>query len=723
MTRLSRALLFVAAPLAMLLAGCGGSGYSANPSNATLSIGPSTTTIDTNTQVQFTAMMPNGTPAANVHWVVLSGQNNSQIGQGTIDANGLYTPPVGLSQDSVQVKIQANLPNAAFSPVTAVVTVTPGFIQTITPQTATLSGGSTLQLNAAIAEIGAGSVNWSLSTSPTSLTPPGSGSGALGGANCTRTSINSANPSFTGCTITYTAPSGSVPTAPLYAIASIAANSGTVSSARLLLNNSGLNTSPLVNQAAQSGAVQMGTSGGNNNDVDVDPATGQIVDCASGTLGALVSDQSGNYYMLSNNHVLAESDQASLGNSIIQPGLVDTGCTQLASGVSGIRAIGTLQYYVPLINASTNSDAALAVTSSASVDTSGAILGLGASGGGTNPIAAAAPAAGTGETLNAASLNTIHVAKSSRTTGLTCSTVDTINASIKVSYYRDAASTQFYTAKTFTNQIGMPGNYFSDSGDSGALIVDSANAQPVALFYAGSAGRGSTMGESFANPIGNVLSDLSQFSSAPAGTSFSIVGGAPHPVNCLNYDQNTASPSNASVPAALLSSARTVAREKGASLIDPGKGVLGVGAGSSLDHPGRPAILVYVDSNHASPVVIPQLIGGLRTRVVPTTASAYAGAVTPNATVPPPGIHLSAATLEAASAVQRQLSGRLMSDPAFFGVGVTQSQDNPAEAALMVFVDKTRVPRQQPATAGGLRIRYRQMAPIHITHRGEPVTP
>jgi hypothetical protein len=57
-----------------------------------------------------------------------------------------------------------------------------------------------------------------------------------------------------------------------------------------------------------------------------------------------------------------------------------------------------------------------------------------------------------------------------------------------------------------------------------------------------------------------------------------------------------------------------------------------------------------------------------------------------------------------------------MSDPALFGVGVTQSQDNPAEAALMVFIDRTRTPRTQPATVGGLRVRYRTMNPIRINY-------
>jgi hypothetical protein len=716
MIRLPRLLLVLLAPLVIALAGCGGGGLSANPSTSTFTISPATTTIDTNGQVQFTATLAGGGAATNVNWVVLNGQNNAQVGQGSIDSTGLYLPPTAVTQNSVQVQVQANLAGNTSQLATAVINVTPGFVQPILPETATLSGGATLPLSATIAEVGGGSVNWSLSSSPTTVANPGSSSGSIGNTNCQVTSINSNNPQFTFCTATYTAPSGSLPSAPLYAVATVASNSATISTARLLLNNAGLNTSPLDNQAAQTAAVQMGTSGGNNGDVDLDPS-GNPIDCASGTLGSLVNDQSGNLYVLSNNHVLAESDQAAVGSTIIQPGLVDTGCVPLAAGVTGIRAIASLQYYVPLINASTNTDAALAITSASSVDTTGSIVALGASGGGTNQIAAAAPAAGQGETLSAANLNTIQVAKSGRTTGLTCSTVDSIDNSLKISYYRDAAGTQFYTSKTFTNQIGIPGNYFSDFGDSGSLVVDAANAQAVGLFFAGSAGSGSTPGESFANPIGNVFSDLAQFSSAPAGTSFSMVGGAPHPVNCINYDQNTAALAGATVPAALLSSAQAVVNQNAASLVNPGSGILGVAVGKSLDHPGQPAVLVYIDSSRSG-AAVPQTVGGLRTRVIPTTASAYASGNAPASAAIAPGIHLSAATLEAAANIHKQVAGKLMSDPAFFGVGVTQSQDNPAEAALMVYVDQTRTPRQQPATMNGLRLRYRTLKPIHVT----PVT-
>ena len=176
-------------------------------------------------------------------------------------------------------------------------------------------------------------------------------------------------------------------------------------------------------------------------------------------------------------------------------------------------------------------------------------------------------------------------------------------------------------------------------------------------------------------------------------------------MNCLNYDSNTATVS-AVVSAARMNAARAAANQNGAAIVNPSKGILGVAAGNSLDQPGQAAVLVYIDQNHAGPVAVPQTIGGIPTRVIPTSASAVANGTAPTTASVTPGIRLSQATLQAAQAVQKQHVSQLMRDPAFFGVGVTQSQDNPSEAALMVFIDRTRTPRSQPATVGGLRVRY-----------------
>jgi hypothetical protein len=101
--------------------------------------------------------------------------------------------------------------------------------------------------------------------------------------------------------------------------------------------------------------------------------------------------------------------------------------------------------------------------------------------------------------------------------------------------------------------------------------------------------------------------------------------------------------------------------------------------------------------------------------VIPTDAATLNARTAPTTLPQTDGIHLPADALRAAAAVQRQSAPQLMADPAFFGVGVTQSYDNPAEAALLVLVDLTKTPRSMPDVAGGLRIRYMRINRLHVT--------
>jgi hypothetical protein len=57
----------------------------------------------------------------------------------------------------------------------------------------------------------------------------------------------------------------------------------------------------------------------------------------------------------------------------------------------------------------------------------------------------------------------------------------------------------------------------------------------------------------------------------------------------------------------------------------------------------------------------------------------------------------------------------MQQNPAFFGVGVGQSLDNPKEAALVIYVDRRKVPAQLPATIDGMRTRYVVMDRLHVT--------
>ena len=121
---------------------------------------------------------------------------------------------------------------------------------------------------------------------------------------------------------------------------------------------------------------------------------------------------------------------------------------------------------------------------SGAVNTNGDILELGArQADGT--LAAAPPGiSSTGGKGESGSLN-LTVAKSGRTTGLTCGGISALNLDVEVDYFKNCAETTPYLTKTYTNQIAISGNQFSDAGDSGSLVVDAGNAEPVGLFFAG----------------------------------------------------------------------------------------------------------------------------------------------------------------------------------------------------------------------------------------------
>jgi hypothetical protein len=125
-------------------------------------------------------------------------------------------------------------------------------------------------------------------------------------------------------------------------------------------------------------------------------------------------------------------------------------------------------------------------------------------------------------------------------------------------------------------------------------------------------------------------------------------------------------------------------------------------------------VIVYVDKNKPG-TTVPQTINGVRTLVIPTDTAALNARTAPTTLPEVDGIHLPAEVLRSAASVQRQFAPQLMADPAFFGVGVTQSYDNPTEAALLVLVDLTKTPQSMPDVAGGLRIRYLRINRLHVT--------
>ena len=196
---------------------------------------------------------------------------------------------------------------------------------------------------------------------------------------------------------------------------------------------------------------------------------------ATGTLGARVTDGT-NVFALSNNHVYAASNNASIGDGIIQPGNVD-------GGSDPADRIGTLHAFqsINFTDGTTNTiDAAIALTSVGNVGTSTPPEGY-----------------GTPSTVPATAFVGQAVQKFGRTTGFQLGTVAEINVSVDVCYVF-FFGTCFEDAR-FVNQVAVTPDAFSAGGDSGSLIVTQDGNRPVALLFAG--GEGRTIG----NPIDLVL--------------------------------------------------------------------------------------------------------------------------------------------------------------------------------------------------------------------------
>lgn len=696
----------------LALAGCGGFNYTAHNQTASFVVSASASDVNTNGQVSLFSLFPNG-EAAPVQWSVEDGNNAVSLGQGRIDATGVYTPPNALSKDVVTVRIGAELVNHPADHTTLTLQVHPGFVQPLLPEVATLALGKSLNARAQISEVGDGSVTWSLSSNATG-TGSSNGLGSLYDESCQHF-----DQQYTTCSVTYTAPQALPPGNVVYLVAA-ANGTQTIASSEILLNDYGLTSTPTPNQAIQNENAPLGISGGNNNDYDTyTTPTGQsyIADCCGGTLGALVQDAAGNRYILSNNHVLAESDQAKPGDTIIQPGLMDGACRPLSDPASTVHPIGSLKTYVPIASLHTNVDAALASVNPGAVNPNGAILELGKLERGT--LSAAPPVAGTGEKLKPGNLN-MPVVKSGRTTGLTCSHIGAIDLTVKVNYYKDCAETQPYATKIFHHQIAIEGTHFTDSGDSGALVLDARNAKAIGLYFAGGTnGNGEAL--SLVNPIGDVLNELG----TALGSPLKLVGTkTPHPVTCIDYDLPG---SHAARTIPEMWRQRVAAAEASAEyrrLLDsaPPGAILGVAAGASLDNPGHAALILYVEPDHVD-LPVPATIDGLRTQVIPTTAAAISAGAAPLRPAASSGINLPAAAIQRAEQVAERHTSELMHDPAILGVGVAESLDRPTEPALLVLVELGQVPGQMPATIDGLRVRYMNLQRFHVTRTRNALRP
>ncbi len=702
-----RLLAFLLAPALALVAGCGSrvAAFS-SLSDKPLAIQTSVTRIDTSSSVRLSALTPAG-DVIPVRWSVSGGDPHA--GFGTISTEGRYSPPTYLTTDSATVTVSA-LPSPAsgLPAATQTLTIYPAFLRPLTPGNLALGPGGSVTVSAAIAEVGgSGSVHFSLATDRTGTPANPVTSGTLGIPHCSRSPISSAVPAYTTCSISYTAPAAVAASTQLFLIGAIQADNAAVAGpswTRILLNPEGISSNPATHQAHLAVPVSLGSSSGNA--TDYDSANGQLADCCGGTLGALLEDQAGNQFVLSNNHVLARTDQSLAGETIIQPGLIDNGCRPLGVN-SGLNPVATLTGYPALSSRSTNTDAAIARVTPGLVDPHGNILELGA----RQPDGTLAPAppgitasGGHGE-IPALGMT---VAKSGRTTGLTCSQVSALHVDVTVDYYTDCAETARSMAKTFTDQIAVAGTGFTDAGDSGSLIVDSTNAEPVALFFAGGTDSHGVE-QSIATPAPDVLAALDrQVPGASGPASYTFVGGADHSVSCLRYGDRTAAP----VAATLTSEARQragaslpLAQSLAQAIIVPGSGFLRAAPAAGKDHPDQAAIAFYLDPAAKALPSIPASLAGIPTMLIQSSRPSDTEVSAP----PERSLAL------ALAAKQKHAASLISPGSAIFGVGVGASLDNPAEAAVVLFVDRQKPHPDLPTLLDGQRVKVILMDRLHVT--------
>lgn len=217
----------------------------------------------------------------------------------------------------------------------------------------------------------------------------------------------------------------------------------------------------------------------------------------AGTLGCWVR-KNGKFYMLSNNHVLANSNAASPGDPILQPGPTD-------GGINLQDQLGVLSEFVPInfedgSGGGGNSNCGIAGAIATTLNAMASLVGSKTR---MNPVLIPAlPSASAtdnlvdaaiaeplsqddvhNEILNIGAINEtaeaalgMNVKKMGRTTGFTTGTIQQIDATVTVNYGAGKNA-------TFIDQlITTP---MSEGGDSGSAVVNTEN-KLVGLLYAGS---------------------------------------------------------------------------------------------------------------------------------------------------------------------------------------------------------------------------------------------
>ena len=226
----------------------------------------------------------------------------------------------------------------------------------------------------------------------------------------------------------------------------------------------------------------------------------------AGTLGVVVKDRaSGARLILSNNHVLANSNDARIGDPILQPGAAD-------GGQNRSDTIALLERFQSIDFGTAPPECSLAIGTARLVNSFAQLLGsqhrLEAYQ--NNPTASNVVDAAVArpirdelvlnEILNIGEISAtapaqlgMQVRKAGRTTGLTTGTISILQATVTVDY--GSGRTARFEGQIITSPM-------SSGGDSGSLLVDAHSPRAVGLLFAGSEKT------TIHNPIQSVLDAL-----------------------------------------------------------------------------------------------------------------------------------------------------------------------------------------------------------------------
>jgi hypothetical protein len=680
MTRATIGLFFL--PIVLFFSGCSGSSSTAPPSSLlSVTVTAPRSTVVVGQTLTFTATVA-GTNNQAVTWSVTGG--------GTISNIGVYTAPATVPNPAKVTVTATSQADTTKSGSFTVTVVSSSAVQvSVQPATASVSDFRTQQFTPTVTGSSNTAVTWQVN-------------GVTGGSQ--KFGFISSAGLFVAPSAVPTKSDGQgntiTTTLTITAISQADSTASATSAVTIVPENA--NTEPVP--------VELGTTGGNAHDF-VNNTAKNTITCCGGTLGSLVT-RGGLQYILSDNHILARSDGATVGDAIIQPGLIDTAtCT-----AAGTTTVANLSQFSNLqASPSQNVDAAIAQVITGKVDPAGKIIYLGASVDANGVPVAGAPQAGTGIPASSVAVGRA-VAKSGRSTGLTCSTIEATNISTSVDYTVNCDGTGTKFTVNYSNQIGVIGGDFSGEGDSGSLIVTQDTASPLALLYAGSD----------TDTVGNPVADVLNF----FGNNTLFVGGAAHTVvgcSLPTAPQSAKTVVPSSVASQVIQQA-TATRDLHAAELLAYPEVQAVGVGQSYDSPKEAAILFFVTQGE-SRTNLPTQVDGVRTRVIEQPLFAKRGAISAedsamlekSVAAPQLVYSVSDAEMARAKVVHTAHVEALMKQTGVQGVGIGSSVDSPGEAVLMIFTIRGVPQDPIPAVIDGLRTRVRESSRFRAGSAGSEV--